>query len=203
MSCDAVRDILSAALDNEADDVELRDARAHVQTCAACAAWEAGAVVLHRRVRLTEADHVPDLTMAISRSIRNEVRTRRPSLTPAACLILGVLAFAELLGAIPHLLAPPAALGVHAGREQAAYEIALASGFLYAALRPRMASGVAVLSTVFASLLVITTGVDVVDGQVLLGLEAHHLVAILGTVLTWAVARGVTQMKASKLWAAA
>ena len=148
MSCAEVRDVLSAALDNESGPAERNLARRHVATCAACAAWNVEVTALHRRVRLSEADAVPDLSASIARSIRTEARTRRPPVTPAACIILGVLALSELLGAIPHLLAPAAALGVHAGREQAAYEIALASGFVYAAIRPRMASGVAVLSTV-------------------------------------------------------
>ena len=203
MSCEAARDVLSAALDNEATRDELQVARRHADGCIDCAAWEGDASALHRRVRLAEADDVPDLTVAIARAIRGESRGRRPPVTPAACVTLGVLALAELLGAIPHLLASGAALGVHAGREQAAYEIALASGFFYAAVRPRLASGVAILSTVFATLLLVTTGVDVADGQVKLGLETHHLVAILGTLLTWAVARGMTQTTWSPRRAAA
>ena len=193
MNCDAARDVLSAALDNEASQAELRIASLHADACIGCAAWAGDASALHRRVRLAEADDVPDLTVAIARAIRDESHGRRPPFTPAACITLGVLALAELLGAIPHLLAPAAALGVHAGREQAAYEIALASGFFYAAVRPRLASGVAILSSVFATLLLVTTGVDVADGQVKLGLETHHLLAILGTLLTWAVARGMAQ----------
>lgn len=203
MNCQAARDVLSAGLDNEASQAELRVARLHADGCIGCAAWEGDASALHRRVRLAEADDVPDLTVAIARTIRREARRHRPPVTPAACITLGVLALAELLGAIPHLLAPATALGVHAGREQAAYEIALASGFFYAAVRPHMASGVAILSSVFATLLLVTTGVDVADGQVKLGLETHHLVAILGTLLTWAVARGITQTTWSRRRAAA
>lgn len=192
MQCDAAREILSAALDNEAEPGEVARAQRHRTTCPRCTDWETSALGLHRRVRLVAADVVPDLSSAIRRSIQREAKTRRPPVMPAACLILSVLALAELLGAIPHLFAPGAALGVHAGREQAAYEIALASGFLYAAVRPRMAGGIAVLSTVFAMLLIVTTGIDVADRQVQLGLETHHLVAILGTALTWAVARART-----------
>lgn len=193
LGCDATRELLSAVLDNEASADEQRQAAAHTSACASCRSWEAQARQVHRAWRVSGAEPVPDATPAIMRAIRAEQVERRPSIAPAARIALAVLAASELIGAIPHLVSPASMLGAHAGREQAAFEIALAAGFLYAALRPRMAQGIAVLSTVLAGLLVLTSGVDVVDGSVSVALETHHLVAIVGTVLSWIVTMTVAQ----------
>lgn len=65
MRCDAIREALSARLDGEASSVTDDTVDAHVGTCPACAAWSEEVDLLHRLVRVREAEPVPDLTAAI------------------------------------------------------------------------------------------------------------------------------------------
>ena len=65
MRCEQIREALSARLDGEAAEPEDAVLDAHLDTCASCAAWSQDLTVLHRMVRVREAEAVPDLTAAI------------------------------------------------------------------------------------------------------------------------------------------
>ena len=65
MRCEQIREALSARLDGEAAEPDDAAVDAHLDTCPACAAWSQELTVLHRMVRVREAEAVPDLTAAI------------------------------------------------------------------------------------------------------------------------------------------
>jgi len=65
MRCDAIREALSARLDGELSELGDDAVDAHVATCRGCAAWSEELTLLHRIVRVREAEPVPDLTAAI------------------------------------------------------------------------------------------------------------------------------------------
>jgi predicted anti-sigma-YlaC factor YlaD len=109
---------------------------------------------------------------------------RRPSVAPVAAMCLLVTAVAQIVGALPHLFTAQDSLG-HLSSESAAFEIALAAGFVAAALRPAAVSGIRIMATVLTVFLVFTTGVDVARSALALPLESHHLIAMFGSALLW------------------
>ncbi len=65
MRCDTIREALSARLDGEAHGLDEVASDAHLRVCPGCRAWSAEVAVLHRAVRVREAEAVPDLSRAI------------------------------------------------------------------------------------------------------------------------------------------
>lgn len=196
ITCDQAREVASARLDGAASADEGRDLDHHLAGCATCRAWATAIGTANARLRVGVAETVgasasgaEDPITAILSAIDRERARRRPSMVPMARIALLVVAIAELLGALPGLLGPES-LTAHATREHAAFEIALAFGFGWAALRPLAAQGIAVVSTVLSALVVVTSSIDVAEGAVPLSIERGHLVAILGTVLVWLVTHG-------------
>src|SRR5262245_23581413 len=191
MRCDDARPALSARLDGEPTLVDDLDLDVHLNTCPACRTWYAGAEEITRTARMSSLP-VPDLTAQILAAVqadRAQGRRRRP-----AVLILrwalGVLAVVQVLIAVPDLLG---SVGheAHAGREVAAFGIALAVGLLLVASYPeyaRMFTPVVVtLVLCFASI----SALDLADGVITPSRVVGHVLAVLQAVLVWLLARRV------------
>jgi predicted anti-sigma-YlaC factor YlaD len=194
MRCESIREALSARLDGEASDLADAAVDAHLHTCRDCSAWSAELGVLHRMVRVREAEVVPDLTAAIlgtraatSVTPWSAVRTERVSVARWA---LFVVALTQLVLAAPALLlGEDAGATVHVARELGSFDVALAVGLLVAAWQPARAWGLLPVVAALAFVMGGTAVVDVVRGTATSVGEAHHLLDLAGVTVLWWVAR--------------
>ncbi|HTN80702.1 MAG TPA: copper chaperone PCu(A)C [Acidimicrobiales bacterium] len=107
----ACREVLSAALDHEADAAEVAAASSHVAACPACNSYRSQLEALHRRARLRPSEAVPDRTASILASLRRSSRVRnlRQALAAAgAAAVFAATAFVLVSRHEPsHLSAAP------------------------------------------------------------------------------------------------
>ncbi|GAA1893589.1 zf-HC2 domain-containing protein [Asanoa iriomotensis] len=193
MMCEHVRVALSARLDGEAPPAPAAEIDAHAASCTACQAWLTGAERLDRLVKAAPPV-APDLTAGVLAAVAAD-RQRRAEAEPAARrqvlrVAVGVLAVAQLVSAAPALLGVESALGAHASREMACFDIAIAVGFALAALRPERAGGVVPVAIVLALCLAVTSAVDVASGRAAAAHEIGHLAAVVQAAALWALGRG-------------
>lgn len=187
MDCATCRELLSAQLDGEELPGGEASLTAHLHGCAACRAHQRRLAPLNRQVRVRGAEPVPDLRGRIVRA--SVVRYRLAGLRGAR---LGLLC----VGLVLLLLAAPTALfhttGTmtehHLTRELAAFDAALAVGFVLAAWRPSRAAGLLPTAAVFTAVLVSIAAVDLERGSEVALLEPHHLCEVAGLFLLWRVA---------------
>jgi predicted anti-sigma-YlaC factor YlaD len=207
--CDDVRFALSARLDGEEPGQPAGEIEAHLATCLSCASWQREAARLTQVVRAQPA-RVPDLTDSImaaaaadaderARSTRTghsaagrggardpEAYARRQVLRVA----VAAAAVIQLALALPALVDPAgAAAGIHATREMASFDLAVAVGFLLAAYRPARARAYMPVAMVLALCLAVTSGVDVARGVAAASHEIGHLVAVVQAALLFGLGR--------------
>lgn len=184
MDCEPFRDALSARLDGEDPGVATAALDEHLAGCPACSAFEARAGALHRTVRVRAAEAVPDLTPAILGAARVG---RRPVVPDWARYGLLVVALTELVLSLPELVAS----GAHAGRDLAAFEVALCVALLAVARRPGRAPGLLPMGAALVLAVVVSAATDIGQGDVPALSEAHHVLLLVGLALLWVVARAV------------
>jgi len=193
MSCDPFREALSALIDGEAPNLDAPAIDAHLQTCARCTAWADELGTLHRRVRVREAEVVPDLTdgiLALAPVVPSAPGRRRPVHISTARWALIVVALTQLALAAPALLlGEDAGATVHVAREIGSFDVALAVGLLVAAWQPRRAWGLLPVAVALGLVMGLTALVDLVGGTASTLGEAHHLLDLAGVALLWVVAR--------------
>ena len=198
MDCDRIQLALSARLDGEEPGVPDDVLEAHLPDCAACRQWLREAEQVTRTVRL-QSVAVPDLTAAILASARDSGtlplpgRTPGPLRTPTTVRLrwaLGVLAALQLVLAVPDLLG---GIGhdAHAGREVAAFDVALAVGLLIAAWYPEHARVFAPVVATLVLCFVTISAMDILQGVVSPGRVAVHMIAVAQAGLVWLLARAV------------
>ncbi len=201
MRCDTARTALSARLDGEESIQPAPAVDAHLDSCPRCRDWLAGAERVTRAVRLQPV-RVPDLTARILTAARKEGALPEPARPPRrAALValrwcLGVLAALQLVLAAPDLLG---AVGheAHAGREVAAFDVALAVGLLIAACYPEQARVFApVLGTLVLCFAAISA-VDVLQGVVTPERIAVHTVAAAQAGLLYLLSRAIPSRPAT------
>jgi|GEM_PF-82245 len=190
MTCEEAHDALSALLDGEEPGRAAHAVDAHVQHCAACHGWRREAAALSRRLRLAIAPPVPDLTRAVLAAVAVDRRSRMWRDLPATRVALAVIALAQGIFAVLVLLGHEHQASVHLARELGSFQIALAVGFLTAALRPHRAAGLALLTGAVAVLLTLTAGLDVVQHHANVLDELPHLLAVGGSMLLWRIGAG-------------
>jgi hypothetical protein len=76
----------------------------------------------------------------------------------------------------------------HVARHLGSFDVAIAAGLLYAAWRPQRALALIPVAVVLAGCVIVTATFDLTDGSTSSGLEAHHLVDLVGFALLWIVA---------------
>lgn len=194
MSCDDVRLSLSARLDGEAMPLRADEVDEHLAGCATCRAWLAGAEQVTRAVRV-QAVEVPDLTTRIMTALYAEkvlpIDARRPARTnPVKALrwSLAALALLQLVMAVPTLFGA-VGQGIHAGRETAAFDIALSVGLLVVASYPEYAR---VFTPVVLTLVVGLASASAVDmpyGLVSTERVATHLITVAQLWVLWLLSR--------------
>jgi predicted anti-sigma-YlaC factor YlaD len=184
MRCEDCREAASARLDAEAMPAGLTDAEVdhHLEGCAECRAWVAGATSLHRAVRVRPAAPVADRTDAILAAVPITSRPRR--VREGVRYALLAIGLSQLLLALPALiLAEDAQAPVHVAREMGAFELALGVGLLATAWRPRLAAGLLPFAGALAGAMLLTAGIDVVQGEAVALTEAHHVLDLVGVAL--------------------
>ncbi|MFJ6195479.1 zf-HC2 domain-containing protein [Micromonospora sp. NPDC092111] len=196
MTCDDVREALSARLDGEDPLVPVTTLDAHTDRCPGCRSWLASAERVTRLTRLRPV-RVPDLTVGVLAAVAADpvLAGRAPAAVRAARrqvlrVAVAVAAVAQLAIALPILLA---GLGVatdpHTSREMASFDVALAVGFALAAWRPERARAFLPVALVLAVCLAATSVVDIVNSTTALVHEVGHLAAVVQAGLLWALGR--------------
>ena len=184
MECAAIRELLSAQLDQESTTEEEAIANAHLGRCAKCQAWwtEIGQVNRVLRVRLAEA--VPDLATGVLARAHPPTVGRRQWVR----LSLAAIAATELVLATPGLLLGEGAASVHDARHLGSFGVAMSIGLLYVAWRPARAFGILPIVVALALTMLVSAVVDVTNGRTTSISEAHHVLEVAGLVLVWMLA---------------
>lgn len=185
MDCVEARDILSADLDHEAGAMEARAAHRHADDCVECQRWFDDVERLQRRLRVREAEAVPDLSF----TILERSHPPRPGRAEWVRYTLAVLALTQLVIALPWLFASndPGAT-IHESRHIGAMSVALALGLLYTVKNPSRAYGILPITAALAFTMLVSAVVDVVRGATPLLEESIHVLEVLGFVLVWLLA---------------
>lgn len=199
--CEDIRTALSARLDGEESGLPDDLVDAHLVGCPSCQAWQDGARRVARAV--WTAAQPPDLTESIMQAVQADpqVVAQRARLRAAAeahgrrqilRVAVAAAAVVQLALALPTLFgafAGTAGVGLHASREMASFDVAVAVGFLLAAYRPQRALAYVPVALVLAGCLALTSGVDLARGVTVLSHEVGHLVAVAQAGLLWALGR--------------
>jgi predicted anti-sigma-YlaC factor YlaD len=186
MDCSSYRELISARLDDELTPIETDALDAHVQHCVECRSFAARVEALMPVVRVRAAEDIPDLVAPILAVAKAPTRD---TIRHAARLMLAWVASVELAFALPALiLGDSTGATAHVARHLGSFDVAIAAGLLYAAWRPQRALSLLPVAIVLTGCVVVTAALDLTDGSTSSGLEAHHLVDLLGFVLLWFVA---------------
>jgi predicted anti-sigma-YlaC factor YlaD len=190
MKCRECREVVSAALDGQASEVELARSRAHMSGCGSCRAFAESVAGLHRETRLSAAPVVPDLTAWILLAIGAERVGSEGSRAWPLRVILAVVAALEIGAAMPALLlGDDAGLSAHAARHAGSFALALGVGFLYAAWRPRRSAALLVVAGALVACLTLASVLDVLSGRTAALSEAAHIPELIGLVAAWLLVR--------------
>jgi len=186
MMCEQARVALSARLDGEEPGVSEPALAAHVGDCAGCRDWLGRAEQVTRMVRL-QAVRVPDLTDRVLAAVadRTPPVPRQGWTTNALRVAVAVVALVQLVLTLPDLVQGFA----HAAHEGASFDIAVAVGFLFAALRPRFARAYTPVALVLVFCLALTAQVDVAHSRVNALHELSHLATVAEAALLWVLGR--------------
>jgi predicted anti-sigma-YlaC factor YlaD len=190
MRCEHVRQALSARLDGEAPGLADAAVEGHLARCPACRAWEAAAADATRIVRVAPADRVPDLSagiLAAAPELRPPLLARWLA-SPWRVGLVGV-ALVQVAVVVSALASGDAGATAHVTHELYAIDLALAAGFLAAAARPARAWGMLPLVAAVVTCLLVTAGVDLLDGDVAATGEVNHLLEVMGLGFLWQLAR--------------
>lgn len=174
----------------------------HLAGCPGCQAWSDGAQRVIRVVRTIE-QQAPGLIDATMRAVDADpqVAEQRARLRAAAeaharrqvlRVAVAAAAVVQLVLALPSLFGTDtgtAGAGLHATREMASFDVAVAVGFVLAAWRPQRAMAYVPLAFVLAGCLAGTSLVDILRGVTGVGHEVGHLVAMVQAGLLWALGR--------------
>jgi predicted anti-sigma-YlaC factor YlaD len=185
MTCDQIREAVSARLDGEDPGVPPEEVDAHLAACAQCRAFADGAGALHRSLRLAPAPDVPDLTPGVLAAIGAESEPGRGGQVVVLRCVLAALALVQIAVALPALFGADGGLSVHSARHLGSFSLALAVGFLYAAWRPSRIAGLLPVAVALVACLIGTSVFDVADGRAAALAEASHVTEIAGLVAVW------------------
>ncbi|MGH8984442.1 MAG: zf-HC2 domain-containing protein [Acidimicrobiia bacterium] len=192
MTCDQIREAISARLDGEDPGVPLAELDAHLASCGPCRAFAEGVGALHRSLRLAPAPDVPDLTPQVVAAIGAEPadtdRARDSGRVLALRLVLAVLGLVQVAVAVPALFGGDSGLEVHSARHLGSFSLALAVGFLFAAWRPSRVAGLLPVAAALVACLVGTSVLDVAGGHTAALGEVSHVTEVAGLVAVWLLA---------------
>lgn len=184
MECAAIRELLSAQLDQESTSEEEARANTHLGRCAKCQAWWSAIGQVNRVLRVRLAETIPDLASGVV------ARARPPTVGRRQLVRLSLVAVAatELVLAAPGLSLGDGAASVHDARHLGSFGVAMSIGLLYVAWRPARAFGILPIVVALAVTMFMSAVVDVGHGRTTSMSEAHHVLEVAGLVLVWMLA---------------
>lgn len=194
MHCQDCRLALSAVIDGEAPSVPQEPLARHLEGCADCRQWRATAIEVTRAARLSVVRETPDRTVPLLTALAADRHRREAWAGRRGWLRAGLVATGALLAmvSLQGVLADHPVLHAnhHPAHEVGSFEVALASGFLFAAWRPSRAWGMLPLASLVVGLMILTTGLDLAAGRTTVAAEAGHLLLLFGLGCMWALSRG-------------
>jgi predicted anti-sigma-YlaC factor YlaD len=185
VSCETVREALSARLDGESEPVPAVEVDSHLDGCAECAGWLVRAQTLTRSVRVRAVHSGPDLVDAVL-AAAPDVRRRR---LPALQLALGVVATTQVAIALSQLVASAHHGGMsgHLFNEGVAWNLGLGIGLLFAAVRAERAGGLLPTLSGFVAVLAALSALDLINGDATASRVVSHLPLVAGLALLYLV----------------
>jgi predicted anti-sigma-YlaC factor YlaD len=192
VNCTQCREALSARLDGEESAAHGRTIEAHLTTCAACRRFADQAARVTRLARTAVATQEPDVVEAV---LAAAPRSRRPRLTIALRVMLGLVGLAQLEIALVGVLAVQSgghdspgimlegASIAHFAHESAAWNLALGVGFLWIAWHSSRTSGIVPTLVTFVAVLAVLVALDVAAGRVDPERFLLHGLVVLGLIL--------------------
>ena len=161
MDCSDARIAISARLDGEGSQLDGERLAAHLTSCTGCQTYTADIQAAHRRLRLSSAEPVPDLTPQIFAAINAETEDVRDDPRRGPRAGLAAVAVIQILIALPAMLmGEDAGLPAHTARHLGSFSVALGIGFLVAAWRPERVGGLLPLTAALVACLFFTSGLD-------------------------------------------
>ncbi len=185
VTCQAIRDAISARVDGEDPGMAMRVIEAHLRSCDNCRQFQAAADT--RWIGgVSSASQLPDLSRRVPKLV---ALADRASTSSAIRAVLAVVAVQIIVFSVPNLAAPDSSgANAHDARHLGAFTIAYAVALLVVVIRPARARTVIPVACVLAGALVITAIVDLVNGNVPFINETLHLPEIMSVGLIWALA---------------
>jgi predicted anti-sigma-YlaC factor YlaD len=186
MSCEAIRDALSAIVDGEDPGIDQRIIDTHLERCANCRDFRSVAEHARRLSAVTVAPDMPDLSGRVTRLV---ALADRASTWSAVRVVLAVVAIQIIVFSVPSLVARDETGAIaHDSRHLGAFTVAYAVALLVVVARPARARTVLPVAMVLAGALLITAVIDLANGNVPLLSETLHLPELLSVGLVWALA---------------
>lgn len=187
MECMACQELFSASLDGEIGIDQLTVVSRHLERCGACRSFADQAQRLHRRLRVSSAPGVPDLTDRVVHRIAPDAPPDRRLRMLRGVLLL--VAATQLGLAVPTLfLGSEDGLPMHLTHHMGALQLALAVGFASVAIRPRIAlAGFLPLATALVLTGSVLAVVDIIRGETTVMHETAHIAALIGLVAAWMI----------------
>ena len=199
MTCEDVREALSAELDGESSPQPRVVLDVHLADCPACTAWADAAHAITRRVRLGAAQDVADLTARVLTAWNAPtVRGRRSPWWrrgATARVALAVLAIAQFVVTFPQLwLGHDADTATHPAHELGSLGAAFAVGLAAAAVRPARARALVPIVGAGGLALLATAIADLISRRTVVSDELPHLIVVAG----WLVLLGLAAVESRR-----
>jgi predicted anti-sigma-YlaC factor YlaD len=199
--CAAVREAVSAHLDDEAAPLTRPEVRHHLEGCPSCRGFATALDDVARRTRVAAADPVPDLTDGIVAAVaaaRGPEGRRRALDLRLLVAVAGLVQVALALPLFVGLVGPD----LHVMRDLGAVQLAIGLGLLLAARDPSRSHGLLPVVAAVVAVSLVGAGVDVAAGRATVVAELPHLTELVGLVALWALSRRVTSFGTPQLQAA-
>jgi predicted anti-sigma-YlaC factor YlaD len=202
VTCEQCREAVSARFDGEDVGIAVDALDGHLAACRQCRRFAARVRALGQALPVGD-EPVPDRSAQIMAAVDRQrpparARVRRPATaasrvaggpsTPVA-VARGGLALVAVVQVVAALVGLGAGTAPHSVREVSAFQIALAIGFLVAAVRPATATGLLPTAAALALCLIGVVAVDLAGGQTAVPRELTHTTELIGVMLVWLIAR--------------
>lgn len=185
VQCERWREAISARADGEEPGIDDRLIDAHLDRCGTCRTFATAIDGSRRRLTVTPAAPMPDLSRRVAKT--NALLDRASKWSIVRVLLI-VVAVEIIVLAAPALVLGEGEARAHDARHLGAFSIAYAVALLVAAVRPARARTVLPVAAVLAGALAVTAMIDMVRGKVPLTSEASHLPELISVVLVYLLA---------------